>query len=304
MPPIQQPAQGDKALKSAKKSTTELPVVVYAPESRLRSPIQLFQEMWYDLLSSRDLAWQLLVRDISAQYRQSLLGIFWAFIPPLVTAVGLTLLQQANVVNLGKTDIPYPVYVLFSMTLWQIFTESMNQSMNAVRAAKGMMAKIKVPPEAFVIAKLGQIFFNFSIQLILVVILFVVYKISVTWQVILAPVALIHLVMFGTGIGLFLGPLSNLYSDVGKAMGFIIRIWMFITPVIYAIPEHGLWSKFVKINPVTPLLVTTRELATTGNLSYPGAFWIASLIAIVSLLLGWVFFRLTMPFIVERAALS
>jgi lipopolysaccharide transport system permease protein len=233
-----------------------------------------------------------------------LLGIFWAFIPPLVTAVGLTLLQKANVVNLGKTDIPYPVYVLFSMTLWQIFTESMNQSMNGVRAAKGMMAKIKVPPEAFIVAKLGQIFFNFSVQLILVVLLFIWFRVHVTWQVILAPVALIHLVMFGTGLGLFLGPLSNLYTDVGKAMGFITRIWMFITPVIYAIPEHGLWSKFVKINPVTPLLVTTRELATTGNLTYPFEFWLASIVAIVALLIGWVFFRLTMPFIVERAALS
>lgn len=300
----QQNAKGDKVLKPVQKSIEELPVVVYAPESRLRSPIQLFKEMWYDLLSSRDLAWQLLVRDISAQYRQSLLGIFWAFIPPLVTAVGLTLLQKANVVNLGKTDIPYPAYVLFSMTLWQIFTESINQSMNAVRAAKGMMAKIKVPPEAFVVAKLGQIFFNFSIQLILVAVLFIWFRVHVTWQVILSPVALIHLVMFGTGIGLILGPLSNLYSDVGRAMGFMMRIWMFITPVIYAIPEKGLWSKLVQINPVTPLLVTTRELATTGILSYAVGFWVASIIAVVTLLLGWIFFRLTMPFIVERAALS
>ncbi|OKH20154.1 polysialic acid transporter [Hydrococcus rivularis NIES-593] len=301
-------AKGDQALKPVQQSRKDLPVIVYAPESRLRSPGKLFKEMWYDLLASRDLAWQLLIRDISAQYRQSVLGILWAFIPPLVTALGLSLLQNNRIVNLGKTDIPYPLYVLFSMTLWQMFTDSMNNSMGAVKAAKSMLSQIRVPAEAFVIAKLGQTFFNFSVQLILVVILFIVYQIQgqlqVSWSVILAPVALIHLVMFGTAIGLILGPLSSLYSDVNKAMSFIIRIWFFITPVIFALPRGGHWATLVKLNPVTPLLVTTRELATTGNISYPIGFWVASAIAIISFCLGWTFYRLAMPFIVERAAMS
>jgi lipopolysaccharide transport system permease protein len=306
MQQTQQPRdKGDKALKSESKSNTDLlPVIVYVPESRLRSPAQLFKEMWYDLLASRDLAWQLFRRDLSAQYRQSVLGIFWVFIPPLSTAVGLTLLQNARIINLGETDIPYPLYVMFSMTLWQIFTDAISKSMGAVQAAKGMLSKIRVPPEAFVIAKLGQLFFTFSIQLILVVCLFIYYRIPVTWSLLLTPVALIHLVMFGAGIGLLLGPISALYGDVNRAMGYILRIWLFITPVVYALPEQGTWATLVKINPVTSLLVTTRELATTGILSYPIGWLIASAIAIVGFVLGWTFFRLAMPFIVERAAMS
>jgi lipopolysaccharide transport system permease protein len=303
--------RGDKALEIEQKSQHELPVAVYMPESRLRSPVQLFKEMWYDLLSSRDLAWQLLVRDISAQYRQSLLGVLWAFIPPLITTVGSTFLKNIGVLNLerlGDIPIPYPLYVLFSMTLWQIFMDSMNNSMGAVRAAKTMLSKIRVPAEAFVIAKLGQTFFNFSVQLVLVVVLFLYFIIrgdlQVTWSVLLTPVALIHLVGFGMGLGLIIGPLSTLYGDIGRAWGFVTRVWMFITPVIYPIPEKGLWSTFVNINPVTPLLVTTRELATTGHLTYPGGFWISSAIAITILILGWTFYRLAMPFIVERVAMS
>ena len=61
-----------------------LPEVTYSPDSQVRQPRQLAQEMWHDLLASRELAWRLLVRDISAQYRQSFLGVFWAFVPPLV----------------------------------------------------------------------------------------------------------------------------------------------------------------------------------------------------------------------------
>jgi lipopolysaccharide transport system permease protein len=295
-------------LKSEKRPKNELPVVVYVPESRLRSPARLFEEMRRDLLASRDLAWQLLVRDISAQYRQSALGILWAFIPPLVTTIGSTFLTNVGVLRLGETPIPYPLYVLFSMTLWQIFLDSINSSIGGVRAAQAMLAKIRVPLEAFILAKLGQTFFNFSVQLILVVVLFFYYliqgQLQVSWTVILTPVALIHLVMFGTMLGLFLGPLSSLYSDVGKALGFITRIWLFVTPVIYPIPDKGLWATVVKLNPVTPLLVTTRELATTGTISFPVEFWIASAIAFFGLFLGWIFYRLTMPFIVERAAMS
>jgi lipopolysaccharide transport system permease protein len=297
--------QGDRALKSESKANTDLlPTIVYVPESRLRSPAQLFKEMWYDLLASRDLAWQLFRRDLSAQYRQSVLGIFWVFIPPLTTAIGLTLLQNARIINLGKTDIPYPLYVMFSMTLWQIFTDAISKSMGAVQAAKGMLSKIRVPPEAFVLAKLGQLFFTFSIQSILVIGLFIFFRVPVTWSILLTPVALLHLVMFGTGIGLLLGPVAALYGDVNRAMGFILRVWLLITPVVYALPEKGLWAILVKINPVTSLLVTTRELATTGTLTYPVGWLLSSALAFVIFALGWTFFRLAMPFIVERAAMS
>ncbi len=82
--------------------------VVYTPESRLRHPLQLFQEMGRDLLASRELAWRLMVRDISAQYRQSFLGIFWAFVPPIVTAAGLTLASNAKSSTLAPPNYPTP----------------------------------------------------------------------------------------------------------------------------------------------------------------------------------------------------
>jgi lipopolysaccharide transport system permease protein len=82
--------------------------------------------MWQDLKSSRELAWRLFVRDITAQYRQSIFGIFWAFVPPLITSLVFILLQSNNILNIGETDIPYPVYVLVGTILWQLFSESLN----------------------------------------------------------------------------------------------------------------------------------------------------------------------------------
>jgi len=288
-------------LKQTERVRQGLPRVVYTPESRVRHPLQLFKEMGRDLLASRELAWQLMVRDISAQYRQSFLGIFWAVIPPIVMAAGFTLASNSKVIAIGATDLPYPAYVMFSMTLWQTFVEALNAPVQAVAEAKQMLAKINFPREALILAKLGQVFFNFAIKLILIVGLFVWFQIPVSWSAILAPVALIHLVMLGTFFGLLLTPFGALYQDFSKGLTLATGFWLFLTPVIYPVPSgSGIFGAIVKLNPVTPLLVTTRELATKGVVSDPQGFWVASLIAIVGLLLAWMVYRLAMPFVVER----
>jgi lipopolysaccharide transport system permease protein len=268
--------------------------VVYTPESSIRHPLQMAQAMGRDLLASRELAWRLLVRDISAQYRQSLFGVVWAFVPPLITAATLTFARNAGVVNIADTDIPYPAYVMFSMALWQTFTDALMGPIQAVGAAKPMLAKINFPREAIVLAKLGEVFFNFGIKLLLIVALFLWFRIPVPWTVVLAPVG------FGTALGLWLAPMAALYGDVARALPLIISPWLLLTPVVYPPPQSGVFGAIVQLNPVTPLLVTTRELATVGSVSHPVGFWLVSGLALVLLLLGWLLYRLAMPFIVER----
>lgn len=274
--------------------------VIYRPESQMRQPIQLFKTMGCDLLASRELAWQLMKKNISAQYRQSILGVVWAVLPAVVTATVFTAAKSANVVNLGETELPYPAYVVFSMTLWQTFVEALQGPSLAVLTAKGMMAKINFPREAVILAKLGEVFFNFLAKLVLIAIIFLAFQIPVVWTAILAPVALIHMIMLGTAIGLLLAPLSGLYSDFSKGITLASTVWLFMTPVLYSKPFTGIFAKIVKLNPVTPLLVTTRELATTGIVSDPVGFWISSAIALGLLLLSWLIYRVSMPFVIER----
>jgi lipopolysaccharide transport system permease protein len=178
--------------------------------------------------------------------------------------------------------------------------EALNGPVQGVTAAKAMLAKINFPREALILAKLGQVFFNFAIKLFLIVGLFVWFQMPVTWSVVLAPVALIHLVMLGTFLGLLLAPLGALYQDFSNGLTLVTGLWLFLTPVVYPVPSSGTFGTLVKLNPVTPLLVTTRELATTGILSDPQGFWVVSLLAIVGLLLAWLIYRLAIPFVVER----
>jgi lipopolysaccharide transport system permease protein len=276
--------------------------IIYTPESLLRHPQRMLWEMWRDLLASRDLTWRLLVRDISAQYRQSFLGIFWAIIPIMITAAGFTLAKNNGIINIGVTDLPYPAYVMFSMTLWQTFVEALNAPIQGVSAGKAMLARINFPREALILSKLGEVLFNLGIKIILIIGLFIWFKIPVSASVVLAPVALVHLIALGTFLGLIVAPLGTLYQDVSKIISLLTGFWLFITPVVYPVPDRGVFGTIVKFNPVTPLLVTTRELATTGTISDPTGFWIASAFSLVGLLVAWIVYRISMPYVVERVS--
>ncbi|NJL35341.1 MAG: ABC transporter permease [Leptolyngbyaceae cyanobacterium SM1_4_3] len=278
------------------------PEIVYTPESLLKRPHLLAHLMWRDLLASRELAWRLMVRDINAQYRQAFFGIIWAFLPPIVMAAGFTLAKDANVITVSETDIPYPAYVMFSTALWQTFVEALNGPIQAVTIAKPMLARVNFPREALILAKLGEVGFNFGVKLILIVALFLWFQVPVSWMVILTPVALIHLILLGTLLGILLAPLGVLYQDVSKGLTMLTGFWLFITPVVYPIPKEGIFGLLVRLNPVTPLLVTTRELATTGVISDAGSFWLVSALTLLGVIFTWVMFRLAMPYVIERVS--
>jgi len=273
---------------------------IYHSRSQLTEPNKLLQSMFNDLLAARQLAWKLMVRDINAKYRQTLLGYFWALIPPVVVAYGLVIAAQARVVNLGVTDLPYPAYVMLSMVLWQTFLEAFNAPLAAISESKTMLAKVNFPREAIILAKVGEVFFNFLIKLILVIFIFAVYDMPVSPMVFLAPLGVVQIVLLGTFLGLFIAPIGGIYQDFSRAIVIFTTPWLLITPVLYPMPKAGIFATIVKFNPVTSLLVTTRELATTGLVSNWSGFVIVSVISIIGLLLAWVFFRLAIPYVIER----
>ena len=246
------------------------PEIVHTPESLLRRPRYLLWTMGRDLLASRELAWRLMVRDISAQYRQAFLGVLWAFIPPVAMAVGFTLAKDANVFTVGETDIPYPAFVMFNTALWQTFVDAVTGPVQAVVLAKPMLARVNFPREALVLAKLGEVGFNFGIKLILIVGLFLYFQVPVSWTVLLTPVALIHLVLLGTLFGVLLAPLGVLYQDVTKGLNMFMGFWLFFNAGHLPGAHSGSLRRPGRVEPGDPLTVYSSRISHHGRRDRPG----------------------------------
>ena len=118
-----------------------------------------------DMYNSLFLAKQLAKRDIKSQYRQSYLGMLWAFITPLTTATVWIFLNLTGTIKLTDTGVPYPVYAFSGTLVWAILIEAINSPMASTNEARGLLSKINFPKEALLISGIYKLLFNTSIKL-------------------------------------------------------------------------------------------------------------------------------------------
>jgi lipopolysaccharide transport system permease protein len=256
--------------------------------------------MFRDLRASRELAWRLCIRDISAQYRQTMFGYVWAFIPPLVASLPFIFLRSQGIVGIKDTPIPYAAYALIGTMIWQVFVDALSSPLKTVIAAKPMLAKINFPREAILLSGLGQVFFNFLIRLFLLVAVFAWFRIVPPSTAILFPIGIMSLVAVGFMLGVLLTPVGILYNDVPQMIPVLSVFLMLLTPVIYPPPQHGPAAALARYNPLTPLVVATRDWITTGPTSHLFGFCVVSSTSVMLLFIGWVLYRIALPHIVAR----
>ena len=261
---------------------------------------KLLKESLRDLFGSRFLARQLAERDIKAMYRQSYLGIIWAFIMPLATAAVWIFLNSSGTVRLSATGVPYPVYAFSGTLIWSIIVASINSPMQSTQAAKGILTKINFPKEGLILSGIYKLLFDTFIKIVILVLFVLIYGVGLQWSLLLFPVAILGAIIFGTTVGLFLTPLGLLYKDIGKIITFGMQFLMYVTPVVYAIPKTGIMKTIMTWNPITPILLTARDLVVGFTPEYLNYFLVVLAICIPFLFLGLIIYRISIPIIVER----
>jgi lipopolysaccharide transport system permease protein len=275
-------------------------VLIYTPASALRRLDRLAWEMLRDLLKGRELARRLAIRDVSAQYRQTLLGFLWVFILPLANTLTWVFLNRTGVVSMHETALPYPVYVFTGSMLWAIFIDALNAPLQLSTVAKPMLAKLNFPREALILSGIYQTVFNGSIKMALMFLTFPFFGIHFSWSMLLMPVAFFSLILAGTTTGLLLTPMGLLYSDVGKAIPLMSQFLMFITPAVFPLPQNGKALALFQINPMTPIILTSRQWDTGLPVTHLAPFLIINLSFLGVFVFTWIAFRVTMPILVER----
>jgi lipopolysaccharide transport system permease protein len=254
-----------------------------------------------DVVRSRELIWRFILRDLSVRYRQSFLGYAWAVFPPVVTVAVFAYLSRTRILPIGQTSLPYVSYALWSIGMWQLFSGSLQACTNSLISAGSLVTKINFPKETLIFGGIGQPLFDFVVRLIPVIVVFIWQGVVPKWQSAFLPLVLLPIVLLALGFGFVLAIANLLLRDIGNALGIVLAFGVFLAPIVYPPPESWPFVLVNMLNPFSPLLIATQDLISTGHLSMPGTFALASLFSLIVFLLGWRFFRMAINRIAERA---
>lgn len=280
-------------------------LTVYNSKSEIKNPLQMFRNIAADFLSGRELGWRLFLRNIRGLYRQTFLGLFWAFLPPIAnTAIWIFLRSRGVELGAGM-EVNFTLYILTGMILWQTFIEAFQMPLKVVNQNRSMISKLRFPRESLLLVGLGEVLFDFAIRSLLLIPTFIYYTQmpdpATLWAV---PISLL-MILFASGLGMLIMPVGSLYQDVSRLISIATPFWMLITPIIYAISSEMLeknpeTSLLVWLNPAAPLLVWARDLILFGQSDFALQGMLFGILAFPVFLLGLAVFRISIPVIVER----
>jgi lipopolysaccharide transport system permease protein len=265
---------------------------IYTPNCAAGWGLKVWLGMAEEVVSSWELTWRLFLRDFSARYRQTVLGVTWAIIPPIIVVGTFVILNQTGILNVESTVVPYPVYALLGLSVWQLFAGGLTACSNAIIAGGPMVVKINFPKETLVIAAIGQTIFEFFVRLIMLAILMLIYQTAPKWTAVFFPLIVLPVVLFTLGLGLILSFISVIVRDVVGFVSLATTFLMFLTPVLYPAPPSALFARLMIANPMAGLISASRDIVFTGYLTNLSSFIWAAVASMILLLLAWRIFHL------------
>ncbi len=245
------------------------------------------KELW----RYKDLLYFLVVRGIKAKYAQSVLGVGWAVLQPLVQTLIFTVIF-GNLAKLDSDGVPYVLFSFAAMVPWNYYSNVLTESSNSLIQNKAMLSKVYFPRLVLPIAAVFSKFIDFIIAFIVMVGLFIYYGFAPGLNVVYFPLLLLILILTSLGTGMILSALAVKYRDIQYAMTFMVRLMMYAVPVVYSIriiPEK--WLYIYALNPMVGVIEGMRS-AFLGTSAMPwDLLGIGSLVSIILFTFGAFYFK-------------
>lgn len=242
------------------------------------------QELW----RARELIRALVERQLRARYKQALLGVAWAIIPPLVLTVAMSLFVQ-RVVSIDTRGTPYPLFAYVALIPWSFFSSSITQASVSLAGNTDLLDKVHFPREVFPVAGVITATVDMMIALLPLAILFVAYSFVPQVTALWFPVLFAVQAAFTLGFALLISALTVYVRDVRHALPLLIQFGLFVTPIAYGMEQIPASRRvlYSALNPLAPVIDGYRRTVLFGqppdwNLLLPGALT-AILLLVVSL---------------------
>jgi lipopolysaccharide transport system permease protein len=212
------------------------------------------KEYFRDLWRYRELFYFLAWRDVLVRYKQTIIGVAWSVIRPLLTMVIFTFVF-GKIARLPSNGVPYPLLVYSAMLPWQFFANSFQESSHSLITNSKMISKVYFPRLIIPTTALIVSLIDFLISLFILSGLMVWYSYLPGWHIVLLPIFLLLTALFSLGAGLWISALNVKYRDFRYVIPFILQFGLYISPVGFSsntIPSK--WHLLYSLNPMVGVI--------------------------------------------------
>lgn len=210
---------------------------------------------WRDLWRYRELFYILAWRDIKVRYKQTVIGVAWSIIRPLLTMLVFTIVfgKLAKLPTEGTT--PYAIMVFAGLLPWQFFSNALTESSNSLIGNANLISKVYFPRLIIPASSIITSFIDFLISFVIMIGLMVYYQFTPSWQIVFMPVFVIIAFLASFGAGLWLTTMNVKFRDFRYIVPFIVQLGLYISPVGFSsgvVPEK--WRLIYSLNPMVGVI--------------------------------------------------
>lgn len=251
-------------------------------------------QYWKDLWQYRELFYFLAWRDILVRYKQTVIGVSWALIRPLLSMIVFTVIF-GKLAKLPSNDMPYPILVFSAMLPWQFFANALSECSNSLINNANLVSKVYFPRLIVPTSAVVVSFIDFLISASILVVLMLWYQFVPGWGILMLPLLIILAFAAALGGGLWFAALNINYRDFRFIVPFVVQFGLYVSPVGFSssiVPEQ--WRMLYSLNPMVGIIDGFRWaiLGQNSVIYWPG-FFLSIVLVLILLLSGIRYFRKT-----------
>ena len=244
------------------------------------------RELW----AYRELLAVLTMRDIKVRYKQTVLGVAWAVIQPLLTMILFSVIF-GRLAKLPSDGLPYPIFVYAGLLPWTFFANALATSGNSLVGQQHLISKVYFPRLIIPLSSVGTGLIDFAISSVILLLLMVYFDIGWSFHLLAVPFLVLAVIFIALGVGTLLSALTVSYRDFRYVVPFMVQFWMYATPVVYPaslFPEKWQWVLF--LNPMAGLIEGFRSAFLDRPFDWTG-IGISMSVATIVFVLGVFYFE-------------
>lgn len=251
-----------------------------------------------ELYRYRELLKNLIIRDLKIRYKNSVLGVLWSLLNPLLMTIVFTVVFT---LMLPSGIEKFPVFFMCGFLPWTFLSTAVTGATGSIVGNSHLIKKVYFPREILPISGVLSNLVNFLLALIVLFAMLLVFRVHLTWAVLMLPLIILVQVMFVSGMALILATANVFYRDTQHILEVVMQAWFFLTPVFYEItvlPERAnllgitiniqLWAR--RLNPMASLIASYRDVLYRGAFTGADFFLRTVVTCVIVLVVGYLIF--------------